>query len=85
MDSTIKLFFVILAGLSFVILNMILACLVYDDAKRMQRTGDGLFLGGPVLWAFATLCGGGLTTVAIYWVVHYSTLRPRMPVREDEN
>jgi hypothetical protein len=45
------------------------------DADVMLMRRDGLFLVSPGLWAFGTLLGG-VTVVAAYWAIHYSTLRP---------
>ena len=46
------------------------------DADAMAMRRDGLFLVSPGLWAFGTFLGG-VTVVAAYWAIHYSTLRPQ--------
>jgi hypothetical protein len=70
----------ILQFVPFVVLHLILSSAVYSDARRLvTATGRGCFLGGPVLWWFATLLGG-LFAVGLYWVIHHSQLRPPPPV-----
>ena len=58
------------------IIHIVFALAVKQDADRLIRRGECLFLVGPRLWSLATLFGG-VTVVALYWAVHYSTLRPK--------
>jgi len=65
------LVFVLLA-----IVHVAFALAVLRDAEFIARRGEGLFLVGAGMWAFAALLGG-VTIVVAYWAIHYSTLRPR--------
>ena len=71
-----------LYGIYFVlvaILHLALSSAVFSDARRLQANlGRGTFLVGPGMWWLATLLGG-LATVAIYWAIHHSRLRPLRP------
>lgn len=58
------------------IINIIFAIAVKEDADRLIQRNECLFLVGPGLWSLATLFGG-ITVVALYWAVHYSTLQPK--------
>lgn len=75
MDS-FKLLFGALVILAASIINIVFAIAVKQDADRLTQRDGCLFLVGPGLWALATLFGG-VTVVALYWAVHYSTLRPK--------
>ena len=65
-------------GIATLIVNIILALAVHRDGKRI---GPGLFLSGPVLWGWAVFVSG-ILGVAVYWLVHHSTLRPTVPPGE---
>lgn len=68
-----------LAGLLFIVvglvLNLLLALGVYSEASRRLMRGNQVWFVGPGLWSFATFVGG-ITTAAIYWAMHHSTLAP---------
>lgn len=66
----------LLAFLIVGIVNILFAIAIIKDAERLILRGGGLFLVGPGLWSLATLFGG-IPVVALYWAVHYSTLRPK--------
>jgi len=72
----LKFLFGALVILAASIINIVFAIAVKQDADRLIRRSGCLFLVGPGLWALATLFGG-VTVVALYWAVHYSTLRPK--------
>ena len=71
-----KLGFGLLVILAASIINIVFALAVKEDADRLVKRGECLFLVGPALWTLATLFGG-VPVVALYWAVHYSTLRPK--------
>lgn len=60
------------------VLHLCMALAVNGDAKRMRKNNAGLFLFGPVFWGFLVLAFG-LSALALYWVVHHSTLRDQRP------
>jgi len=65
----------ILAGVFWIpaaIINIVFALAVWADSSRLKR---GTFLVWGGIWALATLAGG-ILTVAVYWLIHHSTLRP---------
>ena len=49
---------------------------VLIDANRWSKRHMRLFLVPSLIWALAVLVGG-LLVVVVYWLIHYSTLRPR--------
>lgn len=55
------------------ILHVIFAGAIAQDAGRLAKQGFPTFLVSGITWAFATLVGG-LWVVAIYWLLHRSTL-----------
>lgn len=60
-------------GVLSLILNCILAYAVNQDAQRLCRMPSHLFLVGPIIWSLLTLVSG-VVGLAIYWLVHYSSL-----------
>lgn len=60
-------------GLS-VILGLVVAPLIYADAKRIPV----LFLNTqPWFWAACAILLGALWTVLVYWAIHYSSISNR--------
>jgi len=59
--------------LGIVIVHIWLALYVLLDAKAYDAR-NGLFLASPLLWGFIVLVTG-IVGLALYWLVHYSTLR----------
>ncbi|MEN3939774.1 hypothetical protein WJU23_00650 [Prosthecobacter sp. SYSU 5D2] len=49
-----------------------------DSALQFHHYQRRTYFVSGYLWALATLLGG-IITVAIYWVIHCSTLRPQSP------
>jgi hypothetical protein len=74
--NPLKIAFGALFVLAACIINIVFAIAVKQDADRLVKIDGCLFLVGPGLWALATLFGG-VTVVALYWAVHYSTLKPK--------
>jgi multisubunit Na+/H+ antiporter MnhB subunit len=62
----------------FAIIHLILSFGILRDSKRLRDAGMGLFMFGPIMWAFIGLFFG-LFGVAAYWMIHHSTLRPLQP------
>lgn len=61
------------------IVHIAFAFAVWVDSGQMTvRQNRSTFLVGGGLWALATLIGG-IMVVAVYWLVHHSTLRPQPP------
>jgi hypothetical protein len=57
-----------------IILNLIFAVAIFIDARRLRQTNCPTRFVPPVLWALTAL-GAGLLGVALYWMIHYSTLK----------
>lgn len=68
----------LIPGILTFIVHVAFAIGVGADAARMRDRHVGTFLVGGGMWAFATLLGG-LVVVAIYWLIHHSTLHPLPP------
>ena len=61
------------------IVHIAFAFAVWSDSGQMTyRQNRSPFLVGGGLWALATLLGG-IIVVAVYWLVHHSTLRQSPP------
>ena len=58
------------------LLRVAFAIGIFVDIKQGKVRGRGPFLGGGVFWGLAALLEG-FFVVALYWGIHYSTLRPR--------
>src|SRR4051812_17425852 len=63
----------VLAFLVAAIVQIAFCISVYSNARRAHRDGILLFVT-PLIWLLATLLGG-VFVAAIFWVMHYSTLR----------
>ena len=74
----VVLFYAAIAILGAIV-HILLSLWVYDDARRLLiDTGDSAALvTRPWIWLFATLVGG-ILTLAVYWMIHRSTLSPRV-------
>ncbi|MFO1004565.1 MAG: hypothetical protein U0929_01290 [Planctomycetaceae bacterium] len=69
-----EFFFLIVAFGGFVV-SWLVAMGVYHDANRRFASGQKLWFIGPKTWMICTFVSG-ITTAAIYWVMHYSLLAP---------
>ena len=56
-----------------VVVTIIFASAVAKDAGRLSKRHHSTWLTSGIVWAFATLVGG-VWVVAVYWLVHYSSL-----------
>jgi len=64
---------------ALVVVHIFFALGVYHDAQQLEQKQKGsVFFVTDGIWGLATLIGG-LVTVAIYWAMHYSILRPSAP------
>jgi uncharacterized membrane protein len=74
---------VVLVWIFTAIIHVGFAIAILSDAelqwKHLRRRT--FFVGGG-FWAFATLVGG-IFVVALYWLIHHSTLRPQSAPRSD--
>ncbi|RLS39867.1 MAG: hypothetical protein DWH81_07875 [Planctomycetota bacterium] len=59
--------------LANVVLHILVAIGVYNDSTDRVAAGRKLWFVGVQVWTFATLLGG-ITTAAIYWMIHHSML-----------
>ena len=62
-------------GLVAIAVHVLCALAVLSDASRVESQHRSTILVPGYVWAAATLFGG-ITTTAIYWLLHHSTLRP---------
>lgn len=76
--SGVSLFFY-LWGLFQIIVMIILAFAVKNDAEHRCHAQKGLFLVSPLMWAFVVLVSGGYVGAFGYWIIHYSVLKARPP------
>jgi hypothetical protein len=58
-----------------VIIILVLAFAVANDAEQRKRNGPGLFLVGPWVWFSVVIAAGGYLPTLAYWLIHYSSLR----------
>ena len=70
-NSMQTLQFVLLAVTALI--HILFAGAIAKDAGRLGKQGATTFLVSGITWAFATLIGG-VAVVALYWLVHRSTL-----------
>ena len=64
----------LVGAIALFLVNLFMAMAIGSDAKgRLDRKLPVAFFG-PGLWFLAT-CLGSFLAVALYWVMHYSTLR----------
>lgn len=66
--------FVPVIAIAVSVINLAMACALGADAAHRLRSGRRVAFFGPVLWFFATWVGSFLA-IALYWTMHYSTLR----------
>ena len=60
-------------ALANLVLHILVAIGVYNDSTDRVAAGRKLWFVGIQAWTFATLLGG-MTTAAIYWMIHHSML-----------
>lgn len=61
------------------VVHILLSLWVYDDARRLliETRDNAALVTRPWVWLFATLVGG-IMTLAVYWLIHRSTLSARV-------
>ena len=64
----------VIGTIALFLLQFVLGLAVGADARIRREHGKPVAFVGPGVWFFATLLGGFLT-LALYWVMHYSSLR----------
>ncbi|MEO6568437.1 MAG: hypothetical protein ABIO94_06705 [Opitutaceae bacterium] len=66
-------------AVALLILNLVvillLAVAVKNDAEMREARGAGLFLVGPWFWFFIVVLTGGYPATLAYWLIHYSSMR----------
>ena len=70
--------FALIYGLAIFVVHVVMALATNGDAKRISTNGGGCFLFGPLVWGWIVFIFG-LAGLALYWVVHHSTLRAARP------
>lgn len=55
------------------VVHFLFARAIRTDGDRLELLGQGTWFVAPVVWSAATLLGGVLT-VAVYWLLHHSSL-----------
>ncbi|MDR1305433.1 MAG: hypothetical protein LBK76_09455 [Verrucomicrobiales bacterium] len=76
LTNSLLFFIFIVAGIQFII-TIILAVVVFKDARDRKAAGEELFLLDPILWGIITFVTGAYVAVLVYWLIHYSVLRSR--------
>lgn len=71
-------FFVIAYSIAILVVHIIMALAVNEDAKRLIADHTGLFLFGPLFWGIIVFVFG-LAGLAVYWAIHHSSLRSNKP------
>jgi hypothetical protein len=59
------------------IVTILLAVAVKNDAQRRQQSQEGVFLVSPWMWFFIVALTGGYPGSLGYWLIHYSAQRYR--------
>ena len=76
LSSVAGLLALVVAG-AILLVRIVFAIGVFIAARRIAARGSPTLFIGPVLWSLAVVCGG-LLVVALYWLLHHSTLS-RLP------
>lgn len=66
-------FWVVVAALVTIAIHFFFASGVKEDAEQLRAEKRGPLFVSPIFWALATLLGG-FPIVALYWLMHHSTL-----------
>jgi len=64
----------IVIGCAALLLNLLFALGVLRDAIKLQDNSRGPMFVGPTVWFFGVLFGSFLV-LALYWLMHHSSLR----------
>lgn len=76
-------FFVALVfGVIQLVITVMLALAVKTDAEQRVQPKGELFLIPPNFWAVIVFMTGGYPGAVVYWLVHYSSLRPGRAARD---
>lgn len=73
MAPLLTLMIAVVSLLVTIALHLLIAMVVYTDANRVDTRQFELQIS-PALWTLAALIGG-VTVLALYWVMYHSTLR----------
>ena len=73
---------VIAIGAAFLLVNLLFALGVLRDANRTQDQGREPLFVSPTVWFFGVLFGSFLV-LALYWLMHHSSLRGNAPKTGD--
>ena len=65
-------------GAAVLLINLLFALGVLRDANRIQDRGSEPMFVGPTVWFFGVLFGSFLV-LALYWLMHHSSLRGGTP------
>ena len=68
----------ITVAVAVLLVNLLFALGVLRDANRIQDRGSEPMFVGPTVWFFGVLFGSFLV-LALYWLMHHSSLRGGMP------
>ena len=68
----------IVIGSAVFLVNLLFALGVLHDAHRIHDKGHGPLFVGPTVWFFGVLFGSFLV-LALYWLMHHSSLRGGTP------
>lgn len=71
-------FVVGLAALATIVINFFFAFGIKDDGERLRSGLQGPLFVPSAIWGLATLLGG-LPVVALYWLIHHSSLNTLPP------
>lgn len=72
----------LIAAIVYVIIAVVIAVAVFNDAKRRGSTFLGLH---PLWWAASIAILSPIIGLGIYWLVHYSKLSSEPGTPEDMN